>query len=312
MFAVPVLAPEIGARLDLDPAFVGPFMAALNVFSSWAAAAGGAAAARHGGIPVAATSLTLATLGALSAASGSLIGLILALAAFGLAAGAEMPAGSHLLARLIPPARQARWFSIRQTGAQIGGVVGSLTLPWLAMSGAAFAHCAMQICLNSMTATYAVLDLGMSLPVAGMLLATAQAGGMIGRVGWGLVAERIGAARPVLMGIGLTMAFATGLVALFATGWPRPAMFAVMFMFGATASGWNGIFLAEIVRLAPEGRAAEVTGGSQFIAFLGLITGPLLFGAVAEFTGQRGLGFVAIGALALVGTALLVRAKPTT
>ena len=47
--------------------------------------------------------------------------------------------------------------------------------------------------------------------------------------------------------------------------------------FGATAVGWNGVFLAEIASLAPRERISDATGGSAFFTFLGVVVTPPLF-----------------------------------
>ena len=71
---------------------------------------------------------------------------------------------------------------------------------------------------------------------------------------------------------------ATAISALAATpGWPLWALFAFAMAFGATAVGWNGVFLAEIARLAPPGRISDATGGSAFFTFLGVVVTPPLF-----------------------------------
>jgi hypothetical protein len=71
-------------------------------------------------------------------------------------------------------------------------------------------------------------------------------------------------------------------------------------LYGATAVGWNGVFLAEVARLAPDGRVAYLTGGTQFFTFAGVLIGPPLFGAIASATGTYGAGFVVTTALPLL------------
>ena len=52
--------------------------------------------------------------------------------------------------------------------------------------------------------------------------------------------------------------------------------------FGATAVGWNGVFLAEVAREAPAGRAGEATGGTLFFTYFGILVGPPLFALMVE------------------------------
>jgi MFS family permease len=172
---------------------------------------------------------------------------------------------------------------------------------------AAFSFCGMQACLNGFLVSYAVEDVGMTLVGAGLLLSAAQAGGLIGRLGWGFVADRLGAVVPVLLGLGVAMSAAAIATAGFASAWPPVALYAVSFVFGLTASGWNGIFLAEVARASPDGRVAEVTGGVQVIAYSGLVVAPLAVSAMVGFGGGYGGGFLFVAALTLAGTILLWR-----
>ena len=109
----------------------------------------------------------------------------------------------------------------------------------------------MQISLNAFLVSFCVVELEMTLTAAGAALAMAQTGGLVGRVFWGVVGDRLGHTRLVLGPLGLAMAAAA--VATVATEWTFPALVTLCFFFGLTASGWNGLFLAEVARLAPEG-----------------------------------------------------------
>jgi hypothetical protein len=75
------------------------------------------------------------------------------------------------------------------------------------------------------------------------------------------------------------------------------------FLFGLTSAGWNGVFLAEVARLAG-GEIARVTGGVLVIAYAGLILGPLAFSMIAAAL-TLGAGFAAMGLGTLAGSAAL-------
>ncbi|MDQ3215971.1 MAG: MFS transporter, partial [Pseudomonadota bacterium] len=66
---------------------------------------------------------------------------------------------------------------------------------------------------------------------------------------------------------------------------------ALMAAFGATAVGWNGVYLAAIARLAPSGQTAFVTGGALAFTYLGVVIGPPMFGAIAEASGSFSVAF---------------------
>ena len=210
-------------------------------------------------------SMALATLG--SGAALLLAGLCL-----GFAFGPETPASTALLGKLVTDERRALVFSVRQTGNQIGAVLGSLTLPaiaiWLApqwsyavvgvcaiggilvfewlrpayaglaqappqlgmrarlalassdrrlaaLTAASIPFSGMQLALNTYFVTLGVRELGMSHVEAGVALACAQGGGLLGRLGWGFLAMRIGAARLILVSLGLGMAVCAAMFGLF-------------------------------------------------------------------------------------------------
>jgi nitrate/nitrite transporter NarK len=101
----------------------------------------------------------------------------------------------------------------------------------------------------------------------------------------------------VLIGIGTG---ACGyLAAAFGAAWPMAAVLVVCAVFGATAIGWNGVQLARVARLAPEGQAGAVTGAVGFITFAGVVLGPPAFALLAGVTGSYRAGFAAFASLAL-------------
>jgi MFS family permease len=161
-------------------------------------------------------------------------------------------------------------------------------------------YSAIQISFLTYLVSYLKLELGYSLVAAGVVFSSAQIAGALGRVLWGVVADHLLRPRSVLAGLGLVMAACGGALASFSSAWPSPAVLAVCVLYGATAVGWNGVFLAEVARLSPEGRVAFLTGGTQFFTFAGVLIGPPLFGAIASYSGTYGAGFVATAALPLL------------
>jgi predicted MFS family arabinose efflux permease len=93
------------------------------------------------------------------------------------------------------------------------------------------------------------------------------------------------------------------------TDWPFMTLAALCFAFGLTASGWNGLFLAEVARLAPAGRVSEATGGVLITSFAGLVLGPPLFGLLVAWSGSYVPGFLTMAAASLAGAALLIRRR---
>ena len=94
-------------------------------------------------------------------------------------------------------------------------------------------------------------------------------------------------------------------IGLASPSWSWPLLLGVAFAFGVTASGWNGVFLAEVARLAPEGRVGEATGAVLMFGFAGLIVGPLVMAGVAAVA-NLGVAYGLLGLSTLVGTLALM------
>lgn len=160
-----------------------------------------------------------------------------------------------------------------------------------------WAYAATQVSLTSFLVVHLTGTLGWSLIAAGLALSVATAGGVAGRILWGVVADRTRAPYAVLGAIGLLSAACATLTALATPDWPAIAIYPVVALFGATAIGWNGVQLAEVARRSPEGEAGAVTGATGVVTFSGVVAGPPLFGALAALTGSTRSGFVALAAL---------------
>jgi fucose permease len=187
--------------------------------------------------------------------------------------------------------------------ARLALVTADRRIAMLALASMPFS--AMQVSLNTVFVTLGTRELGLSHIEAGMALACAQVGGLVGRLGWGLVAVRLNASRGVLVVIGLGMAFCAALLGLDGASLGRSGQFAIAALFGLTASGWNGVFIAEIARLAPQDRIGETTGAVLTASYAGLLAAPAL---VSILDGAAGLGraFFALACLALCGTLALI------
>ncbi len=92
--------------------------------------------------------------------------------------------------------------------------------------------------------------------------------------------------------------------------WPWVAVTLVCAAFGATAIGWNGVFLAEVAREAPAGKAGEATGGTLFFTYFGVLVGPPLFAAMVESGASYPTAYAVVGMPTLVcGLWLLLHAR---
>ena len=164
---------------------------------------------------------------------------------------------------------------------------------------------AMQLCLTSYLVTYLTSQYQASLVTAGLVLSLAQGAGVAGRLLWGYVADRWLAPNRVLILLTFVMALAALVTALFTPHWPLLLVSVVSMVFGATAIGWNGVYLARVAQLAPPGQAGALTGGTLFFTYFGVVIGPPLYAALVGLTGSAAAGYAGAGlALLAVGAVM--------
>jgi predicted MFS family arabinose efflux permease len=179
--------------------------------------------------------------------------------------------------------------------------------PLRQLSLASFTYSGMQMCLGSFLVVFLHERAGFSVSAAGAALATAMAAGIGGRVFWGVLADRAFPPQWLLGLLGVFMACAATLTALISPAWPAPAVAAVSFVYGATAVGWNGVYLSEVARIAPQGRAAAATGASIAMTYAGVVVMPAGFWLVVLLTDSYAAAFLAAAALTAWRGATLLR-----
>jgi nitrate/nitrite transporter NarK len=198
--------------------------------------------------------------------------------------------------------------SLASAFAPVGLIVRDREL--LELSLVSFIYAGMQITLIAYLVTFLVESFALSLVLAGMVMAASQLASVAARIAWGAFADRIATRRVTLGLLGVGMSATAALALLAGPHWPLWALFAFAMAFGATAVGWNGVFLAEIARRAPRDRIGDATGGSAFFTFLGVVVTPPLFHLVLQATSSYGMTYALFGLPALAcGVRLLMTAK---
>jgi len=176
------------------------------------------------------------------------------------------------------------------------------------LAGCSFVFSIAQLSLTTYLVTYLHVTLAYTLVEAGLALSVAQAGGMAGRVLWGWVADRWSGARRVLSALAVLMAAVA--TAVLQPGTHYLLVLAVLVVFGASAIGWNGVYLAEVARQAPPGLASVATGGTLAITFFGVVLGPPAFGAMVGLFGTYRASFALLAVPTLLcGLVLLQGAR---
>jgi MFS family permease len=173
------------------------------------------------------------------------------------------------------------------------------------MASCSFMFSMVQLSLTTYLVTFLHDDLSYGLVLAGLALSVTQLGGIGGRVVWGYVADRWLGARRMLLLLASMMALGALASAFLTSDTPHGVVIAILVGFGASAIGWNGVYLAEVARRAPPGMASMATGGTLAFTFLGVVMGPPMFGALSGLFGTYRAGFVGLMVMASVSGTVL-------
>lgn len=175
-----------------------------------------------------------------------------------------------------------------------------------------FVFSGVQLCLAGYLVTYLHTELGYGLITAGLALSVAQVGGVLGRIVWGHVADRYLGATRTLIALSIAMAASAVATGLITEQVPLAVVLALVACFGASATGWNGVYLAAVARLAPVGMAGTATGGALSVTFFGVVMVPSVFGWVTELAGSFGAGYMLIALPILLCGVVLWRGEPVS
>lgn len=161
-----------------------------------------------------------------------------------------------------------------------------------------------QFCVIGYTVLFVTEWLGQGAVAGGWALSATLAGGMVGRVVWGIISDRVfhGARKPALTAAGGVAALALGLLALLPRPTPLLVVFALGFVVGFAVLGWQGVGIALTAELAGPSDAGRVVGFSLMALQVGPIVGPPLVGRLLDATGSYPLAWALVAATCAVGT----------
>lgn len=179
-------------------------------------------------------------------------------------------------------------------------------LRWLGV--AAFGMAFVQLCVGTFTVIMLVGEAGYTLIEAGLMLSVAQIAGVIGRMVWGWLADRSGDSLRVLQWLTIGMLLCCLAIAFLKPGWPVPLTALIFALFGATAIGWNGLYIAEVARRSPPGQVSIATGGAMVWNFAGILAGPTAFTLMYELLGNYALTY---GTMALMAAVVFLALQAT-
>lgn len=223
-----------------------------------------------------------------------------------------LPAALGLV--LLQPRRRA-WDDDRHPGAAwLASPLADLRLVWghpplrlLSLAGLCFA--ATQLSLSVFTVTLLVEDLDVRLVQAGLVMSAVQVTGVVGRVLWGWAADRLGSGLVTLVLTALVTVAGALVTAGMTAAWPLWLVATVLCAFSFSALGWNGVYLAEVSRLAPPQNVARAAGGSLFFTFGGVLVGPPVFSGLRLLLESYTLAFGTLALVAGAGLACVLGAR---
>jgi len=153
---------------------------------------------------------------------------------------------------------------------------------------------------------FATQRLGVSAVGAGALLAAAQAGGALARVGLGMASDRWfgGRRTPWLV---VTAALAAASFGIFARMAPGSAALAaaVSFWAGVGSFGWVGLFLVIAAEVGGRAQAGLLTGVAMASILGGILVGAPLFGALLDGTDSYSVAWAAFALLSVAAAVAL-------
>lgn len=133
-YSLPALAPMVAAELRVDGALIGYFVSVVYGVGIGSSLLAAGFIHRHGAVRACQLVLAATLAMLLIAAQGGLAAVALGAVAIGIGYGATAPAATHLLVPRTPPRIMNLVLSIRQIGVPLGGVLGALLLPPVALA----------------------------------------------------------------------------------------------------------------------------------------------------------------------------------
>jgi MFS family permease len=153
------------------------------------------------------------------------------------------------------------------------------TLPLLTGMGISFSIA--QASVQAFTATYLVTQHGKGLAEAGYFIAVLLVASTLSRIVLGWLADRW--RRGLLLLCLLLLAASVALILfVWSAAGPPWLLYCCVALIGATSLGWNGVYMAELARLAPPSRIGDVTSAANLFGFAGSFCGPLIFAFIAS------------------------------
>jgi len=130
---LPVLAPLVSEELGVNPALIGAYSGILSSTAMVLAMGAGGFIAHFGAWRMCQFALLTTGVAMFVATPGFLLLFAVSAVLISVGPGVSTPASSHVLARHCPPKQAPFFFSIKQTGVPVGGLLAGMLVPFLAL-----------------------------------------------------------------------------------------------------------------------------------------------------------------------------------
>jgi len=162
-----------------------------------------------------------------------------------------------------------------------GKILKNRNMILLSVAGA---FCAL---VQSSLFTYTILYLkdarGFELIRAALCLTLMNGGGILGRIFWGILSDRLfKGSRKIVLQLLVSLIFLITLVLALDLPLSPLVLTCILFVLGASAIGWNGVYHAFIGEMSGKEMAGRATGLAMAIVFMGGAMGPILFGRIVD------------------------------
>ncbi len=148
-------------------------------------------------------------------------------------------------------------------------------------------------------------DLGLSVGLAGLTVAVMGAVGLVARVAWGRLFERVRRPQLLLVLLAVVARVAVGVLRTAGVGEARWLVWIAVVMHGASAVAANAVLMLAAVATSDPAVVGAATGLVATGQFTGFAVGPIAFGALVDGAGVYGLGWLAVGVVYLLAAVVM-------
>ena len=150
---------------------------------------------------------------------------------------------------------------------------------------------------------YLSSEVHLSVIAAGGLFSLMMVGATCARLLWGMISDRAfgGRRKPVLLLVSSLASVSLLILGLWDAHWPPWLMTPLVLAIGASTWGWNSIFFVMVTETSDSDHTATFLGFTTAFGWLGIASGPLIFGNVSEAFGYAPGWMTVVACCAVAG-----------